>query len=112
MNKLYRTEKEQIKLVRKYPYGIYLIEKPSEKVQLASVKKYCYTINYIKNPSEKAQLVVLYKNAKYIRYINNPSESVIKYAIENGATKENIENNETINIDNLSDELKLKIMLM
>ena len=82
---------------------------------MAAVKNTIAAIVYIDYPVEEAQMYVLNhdnRNGTAIEVIKNPSENAIRYAIELGATKENIENNETININNLSDELKLKIMLM
>ena len=48
----YRTEEEQLAVVKQEGYAIQYINNPSEEVQLAAVKQNGNAIQFIKNPSE------------------------------------------------------------
>jgi len=71
-----KSEKEQINILKKYPYLFYKIKNPSEKVQSVAVNKDGNTIKYINNPSEKLQIAAINQNWSSIRYIKNLSEKL------------------------------------
>ena len=84
----------------------------TEEEQLNAVELDISKIRYIKNPSEEVQLEVVRKDGSIIEFLKSPSEKVIRAAILNGATKEDLMGIYGVNWNKISDELWLQIQLM
>src|SRR5579862_8275445 len=69
----WKSESDQLAVVRKHGRITKYFQNPSEQAQLAVIRQNVYNIRYIPNPSEQAQLAVIRQNVYNIRYIPNPS---------------------------------------
>lgn len=66
------SELQQLEYVRKNPYGIIDIIKPSLQVQLAAVDANGYAISCIKNPHRIAQIAALEQDGRLIVFLPRP----------------------------------------
>jgi hypothetical protein len=73
---------EQLIFVNMYPYGIKLIDDPSDAAVKLAVSKDPKLISAKKNPSEELQLSAVKISPNAIKYIDNPTPKAIEYAIQ------------------------------